>query len=58
MDIYKASEITKKHRELEIQMCELFETATDIDKLPLSEFEEFYCDFVGMAVENFPSLLD
>ena len=58
MDFNKACEIVSNHPELRKQMAEMFETSQDVINISDVEFEVFYCDFVSLAVENNPTLLD
>jgi len=58
MDFLTALKIVKNHPELRKDMAELFTDSISIIDSDDEEFEQFYCDFVSMAVENNPSLLD
>lgn len=57
MDFLNAVEIVLNHPELRTGMAELLSNQ-DVLEIDDYEFEHFYCDFVSMAVENNPSLLD
>lgn len=57
MSYREAKKIVKNHPELVTEMVGV----CDFDWLiscPQEEFNSFYCDYVSMAVENNPSLLD
>ncbi len=58
MSYKQAQDIVIKHPELRTQMGSLFENAADIMAIPQEKFEAFYTEFVEMAVENFPELID